>query len=132
MKVQEFYVVYCPTPDSGQADVFSAEPNTLQGLYNQFRGGLRPDMIHAIFTEKQEARDEADILEVIRLSMKKDFDPFNVDIENRFKLFIRAFEELSTKYGIIVTSTGGVTILTKKKVIRYDEDYTSGDINLYL
>jgi len=130
MQADKFFVVYKPTKYSDKADVFDGKPTTLQGLYNQFKGGLKPDMIYAIFTNKQEAQDEADILEVLRLSMKKDFDPFNLGIEERFKLFIRAFEELSTKYGIIVTSTGGVTILNKKEDIRYDEDYTSGDIQL--
>jgi hypothetical protein len=131
MQADKFFVVYKPTKDSEKTDVFDGNPTTLQGLYNQFKGGLTPEMIDAIFTDKQEAQDEAEILEVIRLSMKKDFDPFNLNIEERFKLFIRAFEELSTKYGIIVTSTGGATILKEKENVLYSEDHTSGDIQLY-
>jgi DNA polymerase III alpha subunit (gram-positive type) len=130
MNVEKLFVVYKPTFESEKVDVFNGEPTTIQNLYNQFRGGLKPEMIYAIFTDKQEAQDEADIVEVLRLSMKSDFDPFNLNDEERFKTFIRAFEQLSTKYGVIVTTTGGVIILNEKENIRYDNDYTSGDINL--
>ena len=130
MKADEFFVVYKPTKDSEKVDVFSGRPTNIQGLYNQFKGGLKPEMIYGIFTNKQEAQDEAEILEVLRLSMNSKLNPFKLDMEDRFTQFIRAFEELSTKYGVIVTSTGGVIILNEKEDIRYDNDYTSGDINL--
>lgn len=130
MEADKFFVVYKPTKDSEKVDVFNGQPTTLQGLYNQFKGGLKPEMIHSVFTERQEAQDEADILEVIRLSLNSKFNPFKLDKEERFTQFIRALEELSTKYGVIVTSTGGVIILNDKEDIRYDNDYTSGDINL--
>ena len=130
MRADEFFVVYKPTRDSEKVDVFNGKPTTLQSLYNQFKGGLKPDMIHGVYTDKQEAQDEAEILEVLRLGMNSKFNPFKLDKEQRFTQFILAFEELSTKFGIIVTSTGGVIILNEKEDIRYDNDYTSGDINL--
>lgn len=130
MRADKFFVVFKPTKDSEKVDVFSGKPTTLQELYSQFKGGLKPEMIDGIYTDKKEAQDEADILEVIRLSMNSKLNPFKLDKEERFTQFIRAFEELSTKYGVIVTSTGGVIILNEKENIRYDNDYTSGDINV--
>jgi hypothetical protein len=131
MRADEFFVVYKPTKDSEKVDVFDGKPITLQSLYNQFKGGLKPEMIYGVFTDKQEAQDEAELLEVLRLSMNSKFNPFKLNKEERFTQFIHAFEELSTRFGIIVTSTGGVIILDEKEDIRYDNDYTSGDINLY-
>ncbi len=130
MKADEFFVVYKPTKDSEKVDVFSGRPTTLQSLYNQFKGGLKPEMIYGVYTDKQEAQDEAEILEVLRLAMNSKLNPFKLNKEKRFTQFVRAFEELSTKYGVIVTSTGGVIILNEKEEIRYNNDYTSGDINL--
>jgi hypothetical protein len=131
MNIDKFFVVYKPTKESEKVDVFNAEPTTLQNLFNQFKGGLKPEMVFGIFTDKQEAQDEANILEVVRLSMRDRFDPFNMNKEKRFKTFIQAFEELSTKFGVIVTSTGGVIILNEREDIHYSDDYTSGDIQLH-
>ena len=130
MRADKFFVVFKPTKDSEKVDVFNGKPISLQELYNQFKGGLKPEMIDGIYTDKQEAQDEADILEVLRLSINSKLNPFKLDKEERFIQFVRAFEELSTKYGVIVTSTGGVIILNEKEVIHYTDDYTSGDINV--
>jgi hypothetical protein len=130
MRADEFFVVYKPTKDSEKVDVFSGKPTTLQSLYNQFKGGLKLEMIYGVYTDKQEAQDEAEILEVLRLSMNNKLNPFKLGKEERFTLFIHAFEELSTKFGVIVTSTGGVIILNEKEDIHYVDDYTSGDMQI--
>lgn len=82
----------------------------------------------SIYTKIREAEKEADMLYKQVLSARNEDDPFTFPMKERFEKFIRAFEELSTKYGVVVTSTGGVTIFNKKKKIFYSDDHTSGDI----
>lgn len=131
MKTDQFYVVYKTTPDSEKADIFNGEPASLQSLYNQFQGGLKPEMIHGIFTEKSEAEKEAGVMYKRAVGMKKEGGLFLSSARERFKHFIRALEELSTRYGVAVQSTGGVMILDKKQKIQYSRDHTSGDIQVY-
>jgi hypothetical protein len=128
MKTEELYVVFKPTFESEKVDIFNGQPTSLQSLYNHFLGGLKPEMIHGVYTKKEEAEKEASLLHLELLCRRNENDPFSFPTKTRFKKFIRAFEELSTKYGVIVTSTGGVTILPGKKKIYYSDDHTSGDI----
>jgi hypothetical protein len=52
-----FWVVVDPTKESGMSDCLFE--TTLEGLYNQFRGGLTMESRPTIFTEKTEAEVEA-------------------------------------------------------------------------
>jgi hypothetical protein len=128
MKTEELFVVFKPTFESERADIFNGQPTTMQDLFNQFKGGLTPDLIHAVYTQKREAQKEADMLYKQLLSTRNEDDPFTFPKRQRFEKFVRAFEEISTKYGVAIYSTGGVTILNSKQDIVYSDDYTSGDI----
>ena len=131
MKTEELFVVFKPTFESEKVDIFSGQPTSLQSLYNQFLGGLKPEMIHGVYTKKEEAEKECSYLYLTMLYKRNENDPFSFPKKDRFKKFIRAFEELSTKYGVIVTSTEGVIILPGKKKIYYSDDHTSGDIQAH-
>ncbi len=128
MKTENFFIVYKPNFESEMADIFNGTETTLQSLYNQFNGGLKPEMVHAIFTEKAEAEKEADVLYKKCLSTRNEDDPFTLPVKQRFTKFVESIEELSTKFGVIVRSTGGVTILKEKKKIIYTKEHTSGDL----
>ncbi|MFA6433731.1 MAG: hypothetical protein WCW52_03465 [Elusimicrobiales bacterium] len=57
MKIEKLWVVVKPGPESVLADIcFEADA---KGLARQFRGGLREDEIHALFTGRAEAEREA-------------------------------------------------------------------------
>lgn len=131
MKLEEFYVVYKPAFDSEKTDIFSGQKTTIQNLCNQFHGGLTPEMIQGIYTKKSEAEKEAEILFQKVLSMRDDENPFSFPKEIRFKKFVLALEELSTKFGIAIQSTGGLTILNERMKIGYSKDHTSGDLDVY-
>jgi hypothetical protein len=128
MKTEELFVVFKPTFESEESDIFSGQATTLQSLYNQFIGGLKPDMIHGVYTKIREAEKEADMLYKALLSTRNENDPFTFPMKERFKMFVHALEEISTKYGVAVYSTGGVKILNNKQDIVYSDDHTSGDI----
>lgn len=57
MKITRFWVVTKPEPGSGLADIcFESDA---KGLALQFRGGLKEDNIHALYTGREEAEKEA-------------------------------------------------------------------------
>ena len=57
MKIQTLWVVTKPGPESELGDIcFETDAN---GLALQFLGGLKPDEIHAFYTERKEAEKEA-------------------------------------------------------------------------
>ncbi len=76
-----------------------------------------------------EADKEADAMYKKLLMMRKEDDPFSLPTKQRFTKFVEALAEISTKYGVIVRSTGGITILSEKRKIGYSKDHTSGDLN---
>ena len=57
MKIVKFWIVTVPRPESGLEDILFE--TDIKGLALQFRGGLREEEIHAVFTEKPEASKEA-------------------------------------------------------------------------
>ncbi|PTB97994.1 hypothetical protein C9994_00105 [Marivirga lumbricoides] len=59
LDLNKLYVVYSPTKHAEKVDVFDGRPDTLQGLFNQVRGGLKIENIHAIYTTAAEAKKEA-------------------------------------------------------------------------
>lgn len=128
MKTEKLFVVYKPTFESERADIFSGDASTINSLYNQFLGGLKPEMIHGFYIKKSEAEKEAENLYQQLLATRKEDNPLSFPTKERFKRFIDEFEELSMKYSIVVESIGGVTILSGKKKIIYTTDHTSGDI----
>ena len=131
MKIERFYVVYKATIKSEISDIFNCEITRLENLYHQFQGGLKPETIQGIFTEKAEAETEAKRIYEKLISDKFGIEKFILPEQERFKRFIAAMEEISTKYGVIVSSTGGVTILDKQKQIYYSKDHTSSDLGAY-
>jgi len=60
--------------------------------------------------------------------------PMQNEISKKFQDFGDKLEKISNKYKIAINSIGGVNIFDKKikKEIKYDCDYTSGDINFNL
>lgn len=57
MKIEKFWVVTKPGPVSELGDIcFETDA---KGLALQFRGGLKEDDIHAMFTDHKEAENEA-------------------------------------------------------------------------
>jgi len=57
MKIEKFWVVVRPGPESVLADIcFEADA---KGLARQFLGGLGEDEVHALYTERGEAEREA-------------------------------------------------------------------------
>lgn len=128
MKTENFFIVYKPTFESEMMDIFSGKATTLESLYNQFHGGLKPEMIHGIYTTKAEASSEADLLYKELLKTRNEDDPFSLPRKQRFTKFVEALGELSTKYGVAIHSTGGVCILKEKQKISYSKDHTSGDL----
>ena len=59
INLNKLYVVYEPAKHSERADIFDGRPDRLQGLYNQFFGGLTVEMIHGIYTSQAEAEEAA-------------------------------------------------------------------------
>ena len=57
MKIGKFWIVTSPRPESVLDDILFE--TDIKGLALQFRGGLREEDIHAVFTEKPEASKEA-------------------------------------------------------------------------
>ena len=57
MKIEKFWVVTLPKPESVLEDILFE--TDIKGLALQFRGGLREEDIHAVFTDKPEAAKEA-------------------------------------------------------------------------
>lgn len=58
MKVEKLWVVVRPGPSSELADVcFETDA---KGLALQFKGGLNPEEIHAVYTSMNEAQREAE------------------------------------------------------------------------
>lgn len=56
MKIEKFWVVTKPKPESGLSDVcFETDA---KGLVRQVRGGLAEDEIHAIYNKRTEAEKE--------------------------------------------------------------------------
>ena len=53
--------------------------------------------------------------------------------QERFELFTKELSELSNKYGIMITSTGGVDIFGDGELadVKYSNDSTSGDLFSY-
>jgi len=53
--------------------------------------------------------------------------------QERFKLFTAELSKLSDKYGILITSVGGVTIFEEGELlgVKYSNDSTSGDLHPY-
>lgn len=131
MDTVEFYMVYKPTPESEKVDIFNGSSTTLKSLYDQFLGGLKPEMIHGVFTKKSEAIKEAELLYNELLKTRNEKKPFSLPTKERFKKFILALEALSTDYGVAIQSTGGVIILKAKKAVLYSKDHTSGDLIAY-
>jgi len=50
--------------------------------------------------------------------------------KQRFDGFVTGLEKLSAKYGVVLQVTGGVVIYDEGEIksVRYDRDYTSGDL----
>lgn len=50
--------------------------------------------------------------------------------KERFEAFTKELAIISSKYGIVIQSTGGVSIYNKDETIQveYSTDYTSGDL----
>jgi hypothetical protein len=57
MRIDKFWVVTLPKLESVLEDVLFE--TDIKGLALQFRGGLREDDIHAVFTDKELASKEA-------------------------------------------------------------------------
>ena len=115
--LDKLYVVYKPTESSEEADVFDGQPETLESLFNQVKGGLTIDMIHGIYTQPDEAKKEA----------KKIWGNQQSE-ETRFLEFTKALAKLSSKYGIAIQSTGGVYFFDQPVQVTYSDDHTSGDL----
>ena len=62
LNLNKLYVVYKPTKYSERSDIFSGKPNDINGLRNQFRGGLNPKEIQGIYTTLSEANRITDKL----------------------------------------------------------------------
>lgn len=60
LDLKKLYVVYTPTKHSEKVDVFDGRPDSLAGLFRQVKGGLKIDMVHAIYTTKTEAQKESE------------------------------------------------------------------------
>lgn len=60
MKLSKLWIVTKPTPYSELGDIFFDA--TMRDLYYQFHGGLEPHHIHGVYTEPEEARQEAERL----------------------------------------------------------------------
>lgn len=60
LDLKKLYVVYKPTKDSEQVDVFDGRPDSLAGLFQQVKGGLTIGKVHAIYTTKSEAQRESE------------------------------------------------------------------------
>ena len=54
--LDKLYVVYKPTRNSEEVDVFDGRQDSLKGLFNQVRGGLTYDMVHAIYTTSEKRK----------------------------------------------------------------------------
>jgi len=57
MKIEKFWIVTLPKAESVLEDILFE--TDIKGLALQFRGGLREEDIHAVFTEKEAASKEA-------------------------------------------------------------------------
>ena len=62
--------------------------------------------------------------------MRKLMEAFDASQEetNRFNNFVSELEQLSAKYGVILTVSGGVNIVDEVDTVKYDRDPTSGDL----
>lgn len=58
MRIEKFWVVVEPRPASELGDVYFE--TDAKGLALQFKGGLDPEEIHAVFTARNEAEREAE------------------------------------------------------------------------
>ena len=58
MKIEKLWVIVRPSPTSELSDIcFETDA---KGLALQFKGGLDPDEIHALYTSRNEAEREAE------------------------------------------------------------------------
>jgi len=68
MKIDKnrIHVVYTPTPISELGDIYTGAAS-IENLYLQFKGGLEPERIHAMYSTKEEAEKEAKrLFEIVR------------------------------------------------------------------
>ena len=129
LDLKKFYVVYTPDYISEKVDVFSGYPNDITGLFNQFRGGLKVDRIHGIYSTKTAAQKDADALWNKHLKERKEKrKTTQFSNQERFKDFVEQLEIISSKTGIAIESIGGVYIFDGPEEIAYDNDHTSGDL----
>lgn len=70
LNLNKLYIVFKPTKYSERVDVFSGRPTNVQGLRNQFVGGLKPDEIQGIYTKLSEAKKVTHKLIKSRISRK--------------------------------------------------------------
>lgn len=123
--LNKLYVVYKPTKSSEMVDVFDGRPDSLEGLFNQVRGGLTFDMVHAIYTSKDGAKKEAEKIFADRAEVAEN----KKSVKNRFQQFTKDLAKLSSKYGIAIQSTGGVYFFDNPVRVTYRDDHTSGDLD---
>lgn len=57
MRIEKFWVITLPKPESVMEDILFE--TDIKGLALQFRGGLREEEIHAVFTDNEPAAKEA-------------------------------------------------------------------------
>ena len=60
MKVKKLWIVTKPTPDSELSDILFE--TDMEGLERQFRGGLTPEEIFAVYIDEGEASIDAIML----------------------------------------------------------------------
>ncbi|WP_378182060.1 hypothetical protein [Aquimarina sp. SS2-1] len=129
LDLKKFYVVYKPKAISEKVDVFSGYPNDINGLLNQFRGGLKTDMIYGVYSSKTSAQKDADALWNKHLKNRKEKKKISqLSNKERFKDFVAQLEVISSKTGIAIQTIGGVLIFDGPEEITYDNDHTSGDL----
>ncbi|GAA5036662.1 hypothetical protein GCM10011506_29980 [Marivirga lumbricoides] len=68
LDLNKLYIVYIPTKNAEKEDVFDGHPDTLEGLFNQVRGGLKIENIHAIYSTSAEAEKESAKLLIKRMN----------------------------------------------------------------
>lgn len=70
MKIERFWVVTIPHPESVLVDIcFEADA---KGLALQFRGGLKEEDIHALYTGRGEAEKDANRILTALGNMRRD------------------------------------------------------------
>lgn len=124
---QNLYFVMKPYPNIGDfEEIFVDAERNLADLDDLFSGGFGSDNFYGIYTDRESALKDAEMLWENVLK-EKNMKP-NENVKERFREFVEELEMLSNKHNIAIQSIGGIFIFDDPMIISYDADETSGDL----